>query len=279
MPTNVKIDEIGYWSEIKLDILREYAKPYNTIIRNYKLKPIYIDGFAGAGHHKAKGSDRLIDGSPKLALAVSPPFEAFHFVDMDGGRVDLLKKLAEGHTTVTVHHGNCNDVLVGDVFPTIRYDRYERALCVLDPYGLDLDWQVIKAAADTNAIEIFLNFPVMDMNRNVFWHDFEKVSEASQARMTRFWGDDSWQTAAYHTVHGLFWNEERRNDTSDVVAAFRGRLKKVAGFKHVPEPIPMRNSMGAIVYYLFFAAQQPAAEKIVKAIFDKYRHKGEANYG
>ena len=198
---------------------------------------------------------------------------------MDGARVDLLKQLAEGRTNVTVHHGNCNDVLVGDVFPNVRYDRYERALCVLDPYGLDLDWRVIKAAADSNAIEIFLNFPVMDMNRNVFWHDFEKVSEASQTRMTRFWGDDSWQTAAYHTVRGLFWDEERRNDTSDVVAAFRERLKTVAGFKHVPEPIPMRNSMGAIVYYLFFAAQQPAAEKIVKAIFDKYRHKGEANYG
>ncbi len=35
----------------------------------------------------------------------------------------------------------------------------------------------------------------------------------------------------------------------------------------LPEPIPMRNSNGAIVYYLFFAAQQPVAANIVTDIF------------
>lgn len=29
---NVKYDEIGYWSEIKLDIVKEYAKAYSTIM-------------------------------------------------------------------------------------------------------------------------------------------------------------------------------------------------------------------------------------------------------
>ena len=51
-------------------------------------------------------------------------------------------------------------------------------------------------------------------------------------------------------------------------------LKKVAGFQHVPEPIPMRNTKGAIVYYLFFASPKPVAAKIVTDIFEKYHHKG-----
>ncbi len=71
MGAELKIDEIGYWSEIKLAILDEYAKPYNQILRNNKLKSIYIDGFAGAGHHRAKGSERVIEGSPQRALNVS----------------------------------------------------------------------------------------------------------------------------------------------------------------------------------------------------------------
>jgi hypothetical protein len=30
----MNLDEIGPWSEIKLDILRDYATPYSTILKN-----------------------------------------------------------------------------------------------------------------------------------------------------------------------------------------------------------------------------------------------------
>ena len=56
-----------------------------------------------------------------------------------------------------------------------------------------------------------------------------------------------------------------------IVNAFRDRLQSVAGFGYVPEPIPMRNSRRAVVYYLFFAAHRPVAAKIVKSIFKKHR--------
>jgi len=57
------------------------------------------------------------------------------------------------------------------------------------------------------------------------------------------------------------------------VEAFRERLRKVAGFKNVVEPTPMRNSKGAIVYYLFFASQKDVANRIVKHIFKKYERR------
>ena len=56
-----------------------------------------------------------------------------------------------------------------------------------------------------------------------------------------------------------------------IVAAFQKRLKTVAGFEYVPDPLPMRNSTNAVVYYLFFASQKPVAAKIIKDIFDRYR--------
>ena len=55
------------------------------------------------------------------------------------------------------------------------------------------------------------------------------------------------------------------------VEAFRERLKKAAGFRFVPDPLPMRNSNKAVVYYLFFASQKPVAEEIIHDIFAKYR--------
>ena len=113
MSSELKYDEIGYWSEIKLAILEEYAKPYNQILRSqkHKLHPIYIDGFAGAGHHKAKGSDRIIEGSPTRALTVEPPFDFLHFVDIDGARVAELRRISAGRSNVSVYHGDCNEVL------------------------------------------------------------------------------------------------------------------------------------------------------------------------
>jgi three-Cys-motif partner protein len=56
-----------------------------------------------------------------------------------------------------------------------------------------------------------------------------------------------------------------------IVAAFRDRLKDVAGFKYVPDPLPMKNSNNAVVYYLFLASQKAVAEKIIGDIFAKYR--------
>jgi three-Cys-motif partner protein len=279
MTSELKIDEIGYWSEIKLSILEKYARPYNQILLSHQLHPIYIDGFAGAGHHKAKGSDRIIEGSPTRALAVDPPFDFLHFVDSDGDRAAQLKKLSADRSNVSVYHGDCNEVLVNQVFPTINFAARQRALCILDPYGLHLNWETIRMAGQSNVIEIFLNFPVMDMNRNVLWHNSERVSVLHRERMTRFWGDQSWESTAYQTTQGLFEPMQEKATNEQVAEAFRVRLKKVAGFKYVPKPMPMRNSTGAVVYFLFFAAQQQTADKIVKDIFAKYAHYGELTNG
>jgi three-Cys-motif partner protein len=279
MKPGLRIDEIGYWSEIKLSILAKYAKPYNQILLSHKLRPIYIDGFAGAGHHKAKGSGRLIEGSPTRALAVEPPFESLHFIDIDGARVRELRKLAANRANVTVYQGDCNKVLVEEVFPKLSYANRQRALCILDPYGLHLNWETIQKAGQSKIIEIFLNFPVMDMNMNVLWRNAERVSKAQRERMTRYWGDDSWRDVAYEKSPGLFEEMEEKVSNEAVAEAFRIRLKKVGTFQHVPKPMPMRNTKGGIVYFLFFAAQEPTADRIVKGIFSKYAHRGEVSHG
>jgi len=281
MSSKLKYDEIGYWSEVKLAILEECAKPFNQILLSQtpKLHPIYIDGFAGAGHHTAKGTGRVIEGSPTRALSVEPPFEFFHFVDIDGVRVAELRRLSAGRSNVSVYEGDCNEILVRKVFPKVRYADFQRALCILDPYGLHLNWETIRIAGESKVIEIFLNFPVMDMNMNVLWHRSDRVSEIQRERMTKYWGDDSWESVAYPTTQGLFEEMQEKASNNEVAEAFRERLKKVAGFEYVPKPMPMRNTRGAIVYYLFFAAKNRTANKIVEAIFSKYAHRGEIPNG
>lgn len=272
----LKFDEIGYWSEIKLDIIREYAAAYSTIIcaqTRPRLYHVYIDAFAGPGVHISKRTGDFVPGSPANALLIKPPFREYHLIDLDRNKVNMLKEIAGKRTDVHIHQGDCNSILLNEVFPKVLFNEFRRGLCLLDPYGLDLNWEVTQTAGRMKSIEVFLNFPVADINRNVLWRNPEGVDPADIKRMNAFWGDNSWRRIAYTTERSLFGFEEKVEN--EVVAeAFRERLQKVARFAHVPKPLPIRNSKGVIVYYLFFASQKPVAENIIKDIFDKYRQRG-----
>lgn len=275
-------DQIGYWSEVKLDILKEYAVAYSKILgaqKNPTLYHVYIDAFAGAGLHVSKASGKFVPGSPLNALLVKPPFREYYFIDLDKQKVAALEALAKERQDVRIYHGDCNRVLLDKVLPQARWEDYRRALCILDPYGLHLDWKVVAEAGRMRSVEIFLNFPVADMNRNVLWRDRKGVSVEQMRRMNTFWGDESWKQIAYAPspqgeLFGLPAEEKVSNEA--VAEAFRGRLKDVAGFSDVPKPIAMRNSQNAVVYYLFFASNKPVAADIVRDIFAKYRDNGTA---
>jgi len=126
------------------------------------------------------------------------------------------------------------------------------------------------------SLDIFLNFPVMDMNRNVLWRCGSQIPEQGIRRMNAFWGDDSWQRLTYVEQCDLFGATEYVKSLTNlsVANAFKKRLHDVAEFSEVLDPIPMRNSIGRVIYYLFFASQKPVAAEIVDHIFRKYERHG-----
>jgi len=267
----LKLDEIGYWSELKLEIVAKYAKAYSTILSTKsEIKGhIYIDGFAGAGTHVSKTTREQIAGSPVIAMKIEPPFSELHFVDLDGSRTGELARLARGNHRVTVHHGDCNDVLLHQVFPNCRYDQFKRALCLLDPYRLNVNWEVLETAGRMRSIEVFYNFMIMDANMNMFLWNPDHVAPAQAARMDAVW--PNWRSAVYVKHRDLFGEVDKKQSNDQIAEAFRADLRRKAGFEYVPPPIPMRNSRGAVVYYLYFASPNRTGAKIVGEIFDKYR--------
>jgi three-Cys-motif partner protein len=268
------VTDIGSWSEIKLQIVRDYAQTYSVILSNQGyIKHDYIDAFAGAGFHISRTTEELVPGSPLNALHVDPPFNEL-YIDLDGRKTEILRDLTSDRTNVHIFEGDCNTVLLNAVFPKVRYDHYRRGLCLLDPYGLHLNWEVMATAASMRSIEIFLNFPIMDMNRNVLLKKAELADPTESSRMTAFWGDETWKDAAYvESAQGnLFGDPDLVKVSNDAVAeAFRKRLRDIAGFKYVPKPIKIKNSIGATLYYLFFASHNETGNKIATQILDKYR--------
>lgn len=271
-----RFDEVGAWSVLKLEIIGKYGTAYVNAFAGTKgraLKKYYIDGFSGAGVHIVKDTGEEIEGSPARALKISPAFDKYYFIDMNADKTAHLKTLCEGRNDVEIHTGDANAYLK-ELLPTIQYRNFNRALCLLDPYGLHLDWEVMAVAGRSNAVDMFLNFPIMDINRNAIWRNPEKVPHEGIERMNRFWGDEAWRQASYlQSPQGnLFFAPDLVKQPNDaIVSAFCERLKTVGGFGHVADPLPMKNSNNAIVYYLILASPKPVATKIVTEIFDKYR--------
>lgn len=271
-------EEIGPWTEVKHEIVGKYGQAYSRILaaqQRPRLAHVYIDAFAGAGRYISRKSGLLVPGTPDIALNLEPPFRDYQLIDIDGLKVAKLEQLARDRQDVTIHHGDCNTVLVNNVLPTVRYEDYRRGLCILDPYGLHLAWTTVIAVAATRSTEIFLNFPMMDINRNALRRDPQKIAPDQARRMTRFWGDESWRTVFYRPSRQLDMFgaelEDKVATNQEVAEAYRQRLRDVAGFAHVPAPLPMRNAANAVVYYLFFASHRAVAGDIVEQIFEKYR--------
>jgi len=237
----MKLDEIGVWSEIKLDIIREYADAFTKIMRkqDWCRGYAYIDGFAGAGIHISRRTGQFVPGSPLNALELEHPFTEYHFIDIDEVKAEALE--------------------------------------ILDPYGLHLHWETIMDAAKLRTTEIFLNFPVMDMNRNVLHKDLLSADPDQIGRMNQFCGSEEWQEMLYEEDKqlDLFGDTYRIKvvDSNIKLGLWfrRERLQKAAGFKFVPEPVLMRNSEGGPLFFLFFASHNETGKNIVTDIFNKYR--------
>ena len=275
----MKFDNIGVWSEIKLDIIKEYANAFTRIMKkqDWCKGYVYIDAFAGAGVHISRRTGEFIPGSPLNALEIEKPFTEYHFIDIDKIKAEALENLTRERPNISIYPEDCNESLVRKIFPSLQYKSKKRALCILDPYGLHLYWETILEAAKLRTTEIFLNFPIMDMNRNVLHKDLLSADPEQIKRMNRFCGSEEWQGILYKEdmQMGLFGDTYRTKIVDSNIKLgdwFRvERLKKAAGFKFVPEPVLMRNSKGGPLFFLFFASHNETGKKIVSDIFSKYR--------
>jgi three-Cys-motif partner protein len=276
----VEPEAIGLWTEIKLHIIREYAAAYTTILKeqSWCRSYAYIDAFAGGGEFVAKeDQERLIPGSPMNALNVPNKFTEYHFIDIEHSKIDRLKALTSERPEKKLIHfyvGDANQVLRKKILPKFPYSSFKRALCILDPYGVDIEWATIASLAPIKTMDVFINFPLMDINRNAALKKLETADPQQGARLTKIWGDETWKELAYVEQTQLFdapvlIKKIRGNEV--LKQGFQERLKHKAGFSCVPEPILMHNTIGGSLYFLFFASQKQVAQNIAQHIFENYK--------
>ena len=221
--------------------------------------------------HLSKSTGEMVPGSPFNALLVQPPFDRIVLIDVDAEKAESLTRLCGHDKRVEIVPGDCNEVLSKKVAPMLSFSSYWRGLCVLDPYGIHgktLKWQTVKQLADLKTLDIFLNFPLMDINRNTLRNRLNDASVSNVAAFKEFWGGEDWIDKMYQP--DLFRELDKVGTNLTLAGLFQQRLREVAGFAFVPDPVLMKNTKGGQLYFLFFASHQPVAQKIVIDIFAKY---------
>jgi three-Cys-motif partner protein len=277
----VQVERVGLWSIAKLDILKAYMSAYASIMNVEKTKWLsafhYVDAFAGPGlvvmrDDGAEDSEAIeyLSGSPLRALECEPRFDRLWFIDKRESRRASLQEIIDDRQArdrAEIKIGNCNDLLGGIVE---RLRRTERALCFLDPYGLQLDWTTVEDLAATRKVDVFINFSVMGIVRNLPKDD--RPGEEVRRTLGRVMATDSWIDNLYVDQHDLFGgvrSSRRPIDARKLAAIYATDLAGI--FEHVSDPIVMTNSRGGPLYALVLASHKSLAKERMNGITRRER--------
>jgi three-Cys-motif partner protein len=237
-----------------------------------------VDAFAGTGYRTRPPrlnaqttlfeefaepeAEAFLKGSARIALEVEPPFERYVFIEQDANRANELEKLKqqfpEKASRVTIIREDANTYLRAWCRQTDW--RICRAVMFLDPYGMQVDWSLIEAIANTLAVDLWILFPLgVAVNRLLTKAQLppDKWAEA----LTRILGSEEWRDTFYslQVESTLFGSQQIRTKEADfgkIGQYFVDRLATI--FTAVASnPLPLRNSRNIPLYLLCFAAGNP----------------------
>ncbi len=270
----------GPWTERKLKALGEYLVAYQRIFTHNpkakELKTVYVDAFAGTGERDSGETEsgqqvfgydedmrRYQEGSVKIALSIPEKFHRYVFIDAKPGHVRQLRDLVarEFHdlrNRCLVERADANEWLQNWCQ---REDwRTQRAVVFLDPYGMNVEWKTLLAIGKTEAIDLWVLFPLGIGASRVLPGEMPPVGPWAD-RLTRLFGTDEWRQRFYRPERktDLFGDSESwtRIASVDVILSFFLERLKSAYAQIVEHPLILENSRNSPMYALCFAAGNP----------------------
>lgn len=271
----------GDWTEKKLASVRQYLIAYTTALSKQHFKIAYIDAFAGTGYRTSSvdegsdsllfpGIDHFLEGSARIALQVEPRFHKYIFVEKSPIRFAELEKLKEEFPhlarDIILHNVEANSYIKGLCQgPSWKA---HRAVMFLDPFGMQITWDTIEAIAKTEAIDLWLLFPLgVAVNRVL--PKSGRLSPTWRNKLNVMFGATDWYDLFFDKSRqpGLLGDEEK----TEKIATFNSiseyyikRLRTV--FAGVAEPLHLYNTRNNPIYMLCFAVGNPKGKEIALRI-------------
>lgn len=277
----------GDWTEQKLSILAQYLTTYRTALKKQPFRMVYLDAFAGTGYRQAQRlgkayrsifndiqeaePQRFLKGSAKLALEVRPPFHEYVFVESDADNVKALERLKDEHadkaSMITIVQDDANDFVRN--YCAQKDWRLARAVLFLDPFATQVQWSTVEAVAATGAVDVWILFPMMAVNR-LLANDPQK---ACRPRLDAIFGTSDWFNRFYRlnrqeSIFGQPLEEVVKACDFDAISEFYLERLRVIFAGVSDHPKVLCNSRGSPLFQLFFAAANVKGAEIAVRIAD-----------
>jgi three-Cys-motif partner protein len=189
-------------TDLKLSVVETYLGAFTKAFRRKWPKLWYIDAFAGTGSRTvrvaARGGDLFDEpvpekieqrrGSARIAIEVQPAFDRIIFIEQSPRHCAALRALRSQYPGRDIHiiEGDANE-LIRKQFG-LRGWQHTRAVMFLDPYGMTVDWETLKAIASTKAIDVWYLFSLSGLYRQAA-RRIDSIDQTKRAAITReCWG-------------------------------------------------------------------------------------------
>lgn len=263
------------WAATKLDYLARYLAIFTTSMREKPWRALnYIDLFAGPGKCQEENGNVLL-GSPLLALNTLKPFDHYFFVDLEPDNIQALQQRCQSSPyaeRVQYFTEDCNEA-VHRITEEIRRldDRYLQGqwsclnLAFLDPEGLEVQWETVKALAQVRT-DLIIHYSQMGIQRNLP----KEIDSPTETAIDRFFGTPTWRE--------IYQRESKNLGLYGALISFYKQNLCALGYAEVKSedelfraPL-MRNTKNAPLYCLIFASKHSLGEKFWREVTNRDVH-------
>ena len=282
------------WTIEKLEAFKKYVDAYLTIMdankNKYGWKTLYFDGFAGSGDRDRKddgieteNNSQLLDfnieedetnvykGAAERVLNLKKKFDYYYFIDLEGKSLNKLKEKLSPYDMgyqLQFRDGDANKY-IKELSSALKKNKKLKALVLLDPFGMQINWESIELLKDT-ASDIWILVPTgVIINRLL---DRQGKLKNIQ-KLCSFFGmpedeirKEFYVENVYNTIFGEVTKIEKKREPIRKIADLY--IKKMKGiWKHVSnEPLIMKNSKNIEIFHFVFASNNSAGLKIANDI-------------
>lgn len=289
----------GVWTEEKLNAFEKYVNAYLTIMNKYRgqydWKLNYFDGFAGSGSRNEDTSSEdnqlmidLIDEHQIAAEELTPykgaaervlnivqdGFDFYYFIDKDAASSSQLQeKLAsyQKDKRLEFRHSDANTE-VSKLADAMRKNSKLKALVMLDPFGMQVDWSSIERLKGTST-DLWILIPTGVIVNGLL---DRKCKLTHIEKLTSFFGkDEAFLRNYFYSTHKdmtLFGDVK-------VIEKVKEPIRKIAElyiqqmvtiFKYVTkQPLVLCNTRNMPIFHFACASNNESAVKIAHEIINK----------
>ena len=266
----------GFWTQSKLQILEDYLAAFLTASSGRARGANDLDAFAGDGAGRDRIPDVDFDGSARIAATAAANndssfrFSHLRFVELNATRAGEIRNEFETDfpgRDIKVLDGDCN-VEIPALLRRMPQDlAWYPTFAFLDPFGIELHWDTIRALADhkrskTYKIELFMLFATPAIMR-IAGLTPERAVPNAEGRLSALFGCEDWRPIVEARRTGAIGGDQAREA---FVNLMRWRLANDLDYQstHVLE---FKNSTGTPIYHMVFATDNDAGDRIMANLY------------